>query len=153
MAETDQSLIEHAFFADLAAAHRPAVGLCAEAVHFEASRYLFHEGDAADWLYLIRHGRVALEIAAPGKSAIIFETIGKGDVLGMFWLMPQAHWLHDARALDAVDAIAIEVACLRRACEADHALGYDLLKRFVPLLLRQLESAQLQLLDVYAHPN
>ncbi len=38
---------------------------CASNTHFKAGEYLFHEGDAADRFYLLRSGRVRLEIAAP----------------------------------------------------------------------------------------
>ncbi len=153
MADTEQILVEHSFFSGLEDAFRTLVGGCAKTMSFEAGDYLFHEGDPADWFYLIQHGRVALEIMAPGRGALTFQTIGEGDVLGMFWLMPHCHWSHDARALELTRAIVIEAACLRRKCEEDHNLGYDLMKRFVPILLRRLENAQLQMLDVYGHPK
>lgn len=149
LADSEQMLIEHRFFADLEAAFRPVVGSCAKMVDFDAGQYLFHEDDPADWFYLIRHGRVALEVTVPGRGVITFETVGDSDVLGMFWLMPRGHWSHDARARELTHAIAIEAKCLREKCERDHAFGYDLMKRFVPILLRRLENAQLQILDVY----
>lgn len=151
MADTGQVLVEHKFFSDLEEVFRPLVGGCAKMIIFEAGQYLFHEGDPAEWFYLIRYGRVALEVAAPGRATLTFQTIGESDVLGMFWLMPQSHWTHDARALELTRAIAINANCLRQKCERDHDLGYDLMKRFVPILLRRLESAQLQMLDIYGH--
>ncbi len=151
MADTEQILLEHSFFTDLEAAFRSRVGGCAKIMSFEAGHYLFHEGDPANWFYLIHQGRVALEIMAPGRGALTFQTVGEGDVLGMFWLMPQGHWIHDAKARELTRVIAIDSACLREICEEDHALGYDLMKRFVPILLRRLESAQLQMLDVYGN--
>ncbi len=151
MVDTEQILMEHSFFADLERTLRPVVGGCAKMVSFEAGQYLFHEGDPADWLYLIRHGRVALEVMMPGCGALAFQTLGDSDVLGMFWLMPRAHWSHDAKALEVTRVIAIEAACLRLKCEHDHDLGYDLMRRFVPILLQRLENAQLQMLDVYGH--
>lgn len=153
MADAEQGLADHAFFADLAAVFRPALGPCAKMANFSAGQYLFHEGDPADWFYLIHGGRVALQISAPARQPIIFQTLGANDVLGIYWLMPQSHWTHDACALDFTTTVAIEAACLRQKCAEDPALGYDLLKRFVPILLHRLESAQLQLLDVYAHPK
>ena len=40
-------------------------------------------------------------------------------------------------------------ACLRDKCEADHDLGYELMKRFAPVMLERLQATRLQLLDVY----
>ena len=39
--------------------------------------------------------------------------------------------------------------CLRRKCEEDHNLGYEILKRFAHIMEQRLESTRLQLLDLY----
>ena len=46
-------------------------------------------------------------------------------------------------------AVEIDAACLRAKCEADHDLGYDMMKRFMPILIQRLHSAQMQILDLY----
>ena len=53
------------------------------------------------------------------------------------------------RALELTRAIALDAACLRQKCEADHDLGYDLMKRFMPVLIQRLQTSRLQALDVY----
>jgi hypothetical protein len=40
--------------------------------------------------------------------------------------------------------------CLRRKCEHDHDLGYELLKRFAEVITQRLQATRLQLLDVYS---
>ena len=151
MVDTEQILSEHNFFSDLERAFRPLIGGCAKMLNFEAGHYLFHEGDSADWFFLVTQGQVALELMTPGRGALTFQTVGGSDVLGMFWLMPKVFWSHDARALEPTRTIAIDARCLRQKCERDHELGYDLMKRFVPILLQRLENAQLQMLDVYGN--
>lgn len=56
---------------------------------------------------------------------------------------------YDARAVELTRAIAFDCRCLRDKCEADHDLGYELMKRFLPPLLERLEAARLQSADVY----
>ena len=46
-------------------------------------------------------------------------------------------------------AIALDANCLRGKCEADHDLGYEMMKRFVPVMAERLHTTRLQLLDVY----
>jgi hypothetical protein len=46
-------------------------------------------------------------------------------------------------------AIGIDAACLRGKCEADHDLGYEMMKRFLPILVQRLHATRLQILDVY----
>lgn len=143
---------EHPFFAQLPKAFGDLVCGCAKNVRFAAGQYLVREGGPADEMYLLREGRVALEVRAPGRPAINFQTVGPGEVVGVSWLVPPYRWSYDARALEPVRAISLDARCLRDKCEADHALGYEVMKRFVPLLVQRLQATRLQLLDLYGSP-
>jgi CRP/FNR family transcriptional regulator, cyclic AMP receptor protein len=145
----DKVVREHRFFSGLGEDVIQLVAGCARNVRFDAGKYLYHEGDPADEFFLIRHGRVALEMATPGRSAVTFRTEPEGDVVGLSWLIPPYHWAYDARALDLVRAIGIDAKCLRGKCESDHDFGYAMMMRFVPVLVERLQATQLQVLDVY----
>ncbi len=139
----------HRFFADLDPALCALVAGCGRNVRFEAGDYLFHEGEPADRFFLLRHGRVAFEVTAPGRGPLRFLTVGEGEVVGVSWLVPPYRWNYDAKALETIRAIALDAKCLRDKCEADHHLGYELMKRFVPELVRRLHATRLQMFDVY----
>ena len=145
----ERIVAEHRLFQGLGAEFVNLASGCAKNVVFKADEYLFHAEDPADWIYLIRHGRVALEVATPGRGAVQFETLGEGEIAGLTWLLPPYRWGYDARATDLVRAIALDAKCLRDKCEADHDLGYEILKRFLPVLVQRLQATRLQLLDVY----
>ncbi len=142
----------HPFFAGLEEGFCTLVCGCAKNVRFEAGQYLFHEGGPADQLYLLRHGRVALEVSAPGRGAVTFQTLGEGEIVGVSWLIPPYRWTYDAKALELTRAIAMDATCLRQKCEDDHDLGYELMKRFVPVLIERLNATRMQILDVYGTP-
>lgn len=148
-ASLEKIIREHPFFAGLQEEFRKLVCGCAKNVRFEAGQYLFHEGSPADQFYLLRHGRVALQTMAPGRGAVSFLTIGVGEIVGVAWLIPPYRWTYDAKALELTRAIAMDAACLRGKCEADHDLGYDMMKRFMPVLIQRLQATRLQMLDVY----
>jgi CRP/FNR family cyclic AMP-dependent transcriptional regulator len=145
----DRIIREHPFFAGLSEEFGTLVCGCAKNVRFEAGGYLFREGEPANEFYLIRHGRVAFELHAPDRGAVAFQTLGPGEIVGISWLIPPYRWTFDGRALTLVRAIAMDAACLRQKCEADHDLGYDMMKRFMPILIRRLQATRLQILDVY----
>ena len=93
--------------------------------------------------------RVALEMATPGRGAVQFETLGEGEIVGLTWLLPPYRWGYRcARHRTGARACARR-QCLRDKCEADHDLGYELLKRFLPVLVQRLQAMRLQMLDVY----
>jgi len=144
---------EHRFFTGLDEGFCNLICGCAMNVRFEAGQYLFHEGEPADQFYLLRHGRVSLEVTAPGRGVVSFQTLGEGEIVGVSWLIPPYRWSYDAKALELVRAIAMDASCLRGKCEADHNLGYEMMKRFVPVLVERLHSTQLQMLDVYGNPS
>jgi CRP/FNR family transcriptional regulator, cyclic AMP receptor protein len=145
----DEILAEHPFFSGFTKDESELVAGCARNHRFDAGDYLFHEGDPADEFFLIRHGRVALEITAPGQAPIVFSTLGEGEIVGASWLVPPYRSMFDARAMELTRAIGIDAACLRGKFEADHDLGYDMMKRFLPILVKRLHATRLQILDVY----
>jgi CRP-like cAMP-binding protein len=146
-------LATHPFFRDLDPRYLQLIVSCAANVRFEAGQFIFREGEDAHQFYLLRHGTVSLEIFVPQRGSLTVQTLREGDVLGWSWLLPPYRWHFDARAVVLTRAIALDGKCLRTKCEADHDLGYELLKRFAQLILDQLQATRLQLLDVYGgHP-
>lgn len=150
METLERIIAEHPFFAGMEPPYTRLLVGCASNTRFESGVYIFKEGQEANEFFLIRRGRVALEIFAPQRRPAVVETLGEGEILGWSWLLPPYHWRFDARAVEQTLAIALDGRCLRTKCEENHDLGYELLKRFAKIIERRLEATRLQLLDVYA---
>lgn len=136
-------------FSGMAAAHVELLAGCGRNVRFAAGQRLLREGRPADRFFLLRRGRVAIQTVVPGRGAVVIETLGPGDVLGWSWLVPPYRWHFDAEALEPVAATAFDGACLRAKCEADPALGYELMRRFAQVIVDRLQHTRLRLLDLY----
>ncbi len=149
MRRFDAILPEQPFFKDMDPQLLDIIAGCASNVRFAADDWIFQEGENAAQFYLIRHGKVALKAFVPGRGEVTIETIGEGEVLGWSWLFPQYRWHFSARALELTRAIAFDGVCLRTKAEANHDLGYELLKRFSQTIIERLQATRLQLLDVY----
>jgi CRP-like cAMP-binding protein len=143
---------EHPFFAGLSEPFIDLIAGCAKNVVFETDQYLFQEGQCADQFYLIRSGHVALQYSAPERTVTV-QTVGEGDVVGASWLVPPYRWVSDAKALERTRALVMDATCLRGKSEADHELGYEMMKRFMPILIQRLHATRLQILDVYRIQN
>jgi CRP/FNR family cyclic AMP-dependent transcriptional regulator len=76
-------------------------------------------------------------------------TVNAGEIVGESWLVAPYRWIFDAQALELTRALSIDARCLREKCEEDHDLGYEMMKRFMAMLVQRLQAAQLQMLDVY----
>jgi CRP/FNR family cyclic AMP-dependent transcriptional regulator len=125
---------------------------CGVNEHVAAGAYLFREGEPAERFFLIRNGTVALEVVTPGRGAVVIETLHPGDVVGWSWLFAPYRWQFDGRAVAPTRTIAFDGLCLRTKCDADHELGYELMRRFAAVAVERLQATRLQLLDVYASP-
>ena len=144
-------LSRHPFFEGLDSSYLKTLTGCASNVHFSGGQMIFREGEEANQFFLIREGRVAIEVFVETRGPVIIQTLGPGEILGWSWLVPPYRWRFDARAVDEVRALALDGKCLREKCETDPRLGYELLTRFAQVITRRLEATRIQLLDVYGH--
>ena len=142
-------LAGHEFFAGLEPEQLAFIAGCGVNTRFARGTYLFREGDQADRFYVVRSGRVALELFAPGRGAAVIETVDAGGVVGVDWLVEPYRWTADARAMEDVGAIALDGKCIRDRCEAEPAMGFHLMRRLAAALERRLQSTRLRLLDIY----
>ncbi|AZG76138.1 MAG: Crp/Fnr family transcriptional regulator [Methylocystis sp.] len=126
---------------------------CAKNVILQPGEYFLREAAPADSFYLVRHGAVALETFVPGRGPFTFLTVKSGEILGAEWLIPPYRSSFDARAVELTRAISFDGKCLRGKCEADPRVGYEMMKRFIPPLVKRLQSARMQALGMYDAAN
>jgi CRP/FNR family transcriptional regulator, cyclic AMP receptor protein len=151
MDKFEQILAEHPLFKDFKESHLHVLVGCSSNVVFKPGEFIGREGDPADEFYLVRHGKVTVETFAPGRGPVTIDTVVEGEVMGWSWMIPPYTSHFDARALELTRAIRVDAACLRKKLEEDHDLGYEVMKRFVQLILRRLHNTRLQLLDWYGN--
>jgi CRP/FNR family cyclic AMP-dependent transcriptional regulator len=149
MRTLDQVVLDSPVFAQLCEGCAEQLVGCTKTVGFEAGETLFREGEPADVFYILRRGRVALELYVPARGPLTIETVESGEVVGWSWLFPPFTWHFDARAVAPVRAIEVNGACLRDKCDDDPLLGYELMKRFSGVLVDRLNATRLQLADLY----
>lgn len=141
--------MEHPFFAGLDDSTMSMLVGCAQNVHFRPGEYLFHEGEAANRFFVVRRGRVALDVHVPGRGEQVVDTVDEGDVVGWSWFVPPYRWFFDARAVQDVSAVAVDATCLRDKCDDDPALGYEMMQRVANVMYHRLQSTRVRLLDLY----
>jgi CRP-like cAMP-binding protein len=152
METLERIIAEHPCFRGLESYYTGLLTGCAKNVRFPGGTYIFKAGEEANEFYLIRSGRVMLELFAPPRQPIIVATLAEGDILGWSWLFPPFVWKFHAHATKETRAIALDGKCLRTKCEQNHDLGYEFLRRFSQIVVKRLEATRLQLLDIYAAP-
>jgi len=138
-------IAEHPFLHGLKPEHLRLLTQNAMRMHYAAGELIFREGDPANRFYLIEEGHVSLESPRRDENGVLIESIGAGDVLGWSWLFQPYYWHFDARATEPTSAIFFYGTHLREACEDDHDLGYELMKRMAQVVIRRLQATRQRL--------
>jgi CRP-like cAMP-binding protein len=149
MKTLEELLAEHPFFKGLDSKYVRLIADCASNAVFEEGEQIFREGDEANFFYVIRTGKVALEVFVPRRGPVNILSVEDGDVVGWSWMFPPYRWHFDARAMELTRVSAFDARCLRSKYENDPVLGYELMKRFAQVMLDRLNISRLQMLDMY----
>lgn len=144
-----QLLLEHEFLKGMEERYIDRIAEFARLKVVKPGEYLYRHGDPADCCYLLRDGCVAIELHHPSRGPVTLQTVGADKVLGWSWLVPPYEWKFDGRAIELTRGICIEATRLREECEQDHEFGYQILKRFAPIIAERLEATRIQLLDLF----
>jgi CRP/FNR family cyclic AMP-dependent transcriptional regulator len=144
---------------ELLAAHPFLTGMSKELLHrlvpwaapamFYAGARVFSEGGHAARFWLVRDGRVALDTYVPGRGEVVVETIGAGSVLGWSWLFPPYQWHLGATAVVPTLTVELDGPGVAGLCADDPALGNELYRRFMAVVIDRLQATRLRLLDLY----
>jgi CRP/FNR family transcriptional regulator, cyclic AMP receptor protein len=141
------AIAAHPFLRGMPAELIAAVAAQARDVSLPVGQRLFEEGGLADRFWLITAGQVALDTYLPGDGRLIIETLGRGDVLGLSWLLPPYQWRFGAVTRQPTRAYEFSAAGVRAAMAADCALAAELNRRFLGVAVHRLQATRNRLLD------
>jgi CRP/FNR family cyclic AMP-dependent transcriptional regulator len=136
------------FLAGLSEEHLRRLSYAASRTVFHAGSRVFSEGSQADRFWLINRGQIDLDTYVPGRGDVVVETLGPGAVLGWSWLFPPYRWHFGAYAVETTFALKLDAFAVRRLCDSDHELGYQLTRRFMQLAVDRLQATRMRLLDL-----
>ncbi len=143
------------FSSDLSEEDQAKLAAISELVKFPAGATIFSEGDKALHVYLLCEGRVELRMWAPAEGCQTMLTLEGGDLLGWSPALSQGEMTATAVTIKETHAIRIAADKLQSLCEADHDIGYEMMRRIAIALSHRLVATRLQVMDVHAHspPN
>lgn len=143
---TAGSLATHWFLHGMSGDQLAELAKSASVVSFQGGCRLFEDGGNATRFWLIRSGRVALDLDVPGDSPTLIEVLGMGDVLGLSCLLPPFQWVFGAMAVGPVEAFELDARSVLASCASDPELGFELTRRFMGVSAHRLHATRLKLL-------
>jgi CRP/FNR family transcriptional regulator, cyclic AMP receptor protein len=147
-ATLEKILEEHPLFSGMKEQHLRTLVESSTVVRFEAGDVIFEEGDPAHHSYLIRTGKVALQLVSYRVEPFTLMTLEEGDIIGWSWLFPPYRWKFTAKALSVIRAISLDARSVCARCDEDHDLGYELMKRFARIIENRVEALSAHLVEI-----
>jgi CRP/FNR family cyclic AMP-dependent transcriptional regulator len=142
------------WFQEISQEHFDNLARISDVIEVEAGKDLFHQGDKQDYLYVIIKGRVAIEIAVPGKGRTRILTAEPMEMLGWSSVTPVVRQ-RTASAVTVLPSVLVRLNAteLQKLCDQDHSFGYVVMHRIANVAASRLLVTRLQLLDMFSHPG
>ena len=151
-AVTGTELGGHPFLREMPDAYLSELAGLTTAIAVPAGYRFFEEGGQARRFWLLTSGRVALDLAIPGRPRLIVETLTTGDLMGVSWVSAPHEWQYGAEAVEPTGAYQLDGAAVIGLCDSDPRLGYQLFARLMRVAARRMQASRIRMLDLYAGP-
>jgi CRP/FNR family cyclic AMP-dependent transcriptional regulator len=144
---TKEYLSAHEFFAGLGEDALKFLSACSNTRAIKKGQLLFRQGEAADKFYVVRSGRITVQMPAIMGPPLEIQTLGKDQVLGWSWLISPYKWTFQSRAEEDSELLEFDGPAILARCEREPKFGYELLKKFAGLMSVRLDAARLKMMD------
>ena len=143
------ALAEQPFFEGFSERELQRLSQCGRRSMFHAGARVFGEGERADRFWLVQRGAVRLYVHVPGKGDVAVETLGPQAVLGWSWLFPPYRWSFGATAVETTHTVEFHGPRVREMCDSEPEFGYELMRRFMRVVVDRLRHTRRRLVDLY----
>jgi CRP/FNR family cyclic AMP-dependent transcriptional regulator len=140
---------EHPFLRGLSPEQLDVLAAQAKEVAFSPGQIILRESKTAYEFYLILTGTLSIESHLGSREEIPLLLVRGGEVLGWSWLFPPFATHFQATAVECTKAIFLDGAGLLVACEKNHELGYELMKRIAHVIMQRLQAVKGHLMELH----
>lgn len=125
----DAFLAKASFFSRFSDTQRARIVAIARPVSLPAGRQVYGVGDPARTFYILLEGTILFSLAVGNRQASAGQIIGNGEVFGWGALVESGKKrIANAVATSTCSALAIDGDELIALADADHSLGYALMR-------------------------
>jgi hypothetical protein len=124
-----------------------------ESFRYPAGEVVFREGDASHYLYLVKSGRVGLEIHLPARGSRTVLVVGPGELFSWSAMVEPRIETASARTMEETEVLRIKAGTLVDVSEEDPEFGLQLYRRLAEVISARLVATRRNLLDEIAWPE
>lgn len=144
---TTEYLSAHKFFSEFSDDILEFLSDSSSARAIKKGQILFRQGETADRFYVIRNGRISVQMPAIMGPTLEIQSLGKDQVLGWSWLISPYQWTFQTKADEDSELLQFDGTAILARCEQESKFGYELLKKFAGLMSVRLDAARQKMMD------
>jgi len=140
-------LSAHEFFSEFSDDVLKFLCECSSTREIKKGQILFLQGEHADKFYVVRSGRISIQMPAIMGPTLEIQAVDEDQVLGWSWLISPYQWNFQTKAEEDSELLQFDGAEILARCEQEPKFGYELLKKFAALMSEGLNAARLKMMD------
>ena len=115
--------------------------------NYNAGEKIFTEDTPGTELYILRKGKVLIELATKGRDTTPVHLVEEGQVFGELALIDQGTRSATAKAITDCDVLVLKQDKFYQLCEKNNHIGYVVIKNIATVMASRLRKTNLQLLS------
>ena len=148
---SNQSITEylsaHEFFSEFSDDVLKFLCECSSMCEIKKGQILFRQGEHADKFYVVRSGRISIQMPAIMGPTLEIQAVEEDQVLGWSWLISPYRWNFQTKAEEDSELLQFDGTAILARCEQEPKFGYELLKKFAGLMSVRLNAARQKMMD------
>jgi CRP/FNR family transcriptional regulator, cyclic AMP receptor protein len=144
---TTAYLSTHEFFSGFSDGILKFLCECSGMCEIKKGQVLFRQGENADKSYVVRKGRISIQMPAIMEPTLEIQALGEDQVLGWSWLISPYKWNFQTMAEEDSELLMFDGTAILAQCEQEPKFGYELLKKFAELMSMRLDAARQKMMD------
>ena len=148
---SNQSITEylsaHEFFSEFSDDVLKFLCECSSTREIKKGQILFRQGENADKFYVVRSGRISIQMPAIMGPTLEIQTVDEDQVLGWSWLISPYQWNFQTKAEEDSELLQFDGTAILARCEQEPKFGYELLKKFAGLMSVRLNAARQKMMN------
>lgn len=121
---------------------------------FGAGDIIFKQGDKADYFYMLKEGKILLEVDVSETVSVSLGAVKSGFCFGWSALLPGSHYTSTAICAEPCEVMSLPGEGFLALMEKDHSMGYRVMEIVAGILKSRLERRTEQFLKaIENHPD
>jgi len=121
---------------------------------FGAGDTIFKQGDKADHFYMLKEGKILLEVDISKTISVSLGAVKAGFCFGWSSLLPGSTYTSTAICVEPCEVMSVPGEVFLKLMEKDHSMGYRVMEIIASILKSRLERRTEQFLKaIENHPD